>query len=692
MNKKFFSYTLFKEGFRQTRVIGLVGTIVILALTGFTWLGMLSSVLTQYTMEGVEPFFYACDFEVALVLVLQYVVFCPLMVFSSFGFLNRRDASDVYHALPHSRECLHISYFCAIMVRNLITTLATLVLVLVLYGVSPGMSVSFLGLLAFGFNMLAAQVAVGASVLFAMSITGTRFTNVAVSLLVIFLPRLVIGAFAGMLNNVCVIVDITKQYPFLSPTLNVVAGPPVALFTLNDLENLLNCFTSPVSGIYTLILGCVLFVGALWLLHGRKSETAGKSSPNRVLQGVYRVALGSVAGLIPVAVILSAIVDGDLKDFGFWVIVLVLVFFVALDYFLFELLTTKKAINMVKAIPGFLVVLVLDAVFLGAVFGIGSGLLAYTPTAEELDSVTILLENEENYFSSKVFEIQLKDEPTKTLVSKALSETVPMVKNDRINGIGGEIYGSYAPERYQMVKVCLQGDRGKQYRTLLISKEDYGFIVTTLEQHKEYKECFYQFPAPKAIGLEESTLTKTQEHELYEILMEDVKAMPFEQWHPMALSIDSYQGDRAFTVTVQAEEGGQDYLFYYPVTKTLMPQTFDYIMTNLIQNSESDIQFFKEELNSVVANQGLYEEYDVSVTILHPIEEVMSYGEYDWVTAMQEVLQYAKPYASGTDDVVVQMVLNQYNDNDYREIEVTFMVERQYIEPYLSSDYVEVYD
>ena len=38
-NKKFFSYGLFKEGFRQTRIIGLVGLITILAITALIWFG-----------------------------------------------------------------------------------------------------------------------------------------------------------------------------------------------------------------------------------------------------------------------------------------------------------------------------------------------------------------------------------------------------------------------------------------------------------------------------------------------------------------------------------------------------------------------------------------------------------------------------------------------------------------------------
>lgn len=703
-NKKFFSYGLFKEGLRQTRMIGLVGLITVLAITLLIWFGNFADDF-DYVMGGEQVTTTLYGMEVAAVLLLQYCVICPLMVLFLFRFLNKRDASDLYHALPYSRECVTVSCFSSVMAWNVITTLSTLVLVAGLYSFSPAMAINLSQLFSFGFNIFTAQFAVAASVLFAMSITGTAFSNVTVSLLVIFLPRLVLTALTGMMNTACVIVDIEKQFSFFNPALNVASGIPITAFQTmanGSGDSLLQCLIRPINGLYTLGLGLVLLVAAVWLLRKRKSETAGKSSPNRVLQAVYRVALGSVLGLLPVYVVFQGVMNEGSFYLSDIVILLVLLFFVALFYFLFELLTTKKAKNMVKAIPGFFVVLIIDAALLGATVGISNSLLNYIPQVSEIDEVYILHSDEENYFTVKTGEIALTDGPTRTLVSKALQETVDLVEAKRILGRGGsEFYGNYSIENYRTLEIAMECDRGKQYRYILVTHDQYDFFIKALEDCEEFTKGLYQMPTPEthtvisSLAVWDFPITKEQNAAVYQKILEDVEAMPFEQWYPIATRIHGFYSDRAFQVTVTVAENGKDYYMYFPITKTIFPKTFDLIMEYCNNGLPNSIEQFQTQLNEFVQTKKVHEDFDVSVTVLHPIEEYMMYDctDEEWLLVLQSVVKQATPYTPGTDDVVVYMVLNEYaNDYEYNQVCSTyFTVDREIVAPYLQES-GKVYD
>lgn len=696
-SKKFFSYGLFKEGLRQTRMIGLVGLITVLAITLLIWFGNFADDL-DYVMGGEQVTTILYGMEVAAVLLLQYCVICPLMVLFLFRFLNKRDASDLYHALPYSRECVTVSYFSSVMAWNLITTLSTLILVAGLYSFTPAMAINLSQLFSFGFNIFTAQFAVAASVLFAMSITGTAFSNVTVSLLVIFLPRLVLTALTGMMNTACVIVDIEKQFPFFNPALNVASGIPITGFqtmATGSGDSLLQCMIRPINGLYTLGLGLVLLVAAVWLLRKRKSETAGKSSPNRVLQAVYRVALGSVLGLVLVYLVFQGIMQENfyISDM---VILLVLLFFIGLCYFLFELLTTKKAKNMVKAIPGFFVVLIIDAALLGITLGLSHQLLGYLPTAEQMDAV-YLLNDDENYFDARCANIPLEDEPTKTLVAKVLKETVALVQEGRLHRDTNALYGNYMEEGTTSLKVKIAGEKGEQYRYLLMKTEYYDFLINTLENHEEFKELLYQVPTPQTHTMTINTyneglyLEEQQKEALYATMIEEVKGLPFEQWYALA-KLAHYMGrDRVFDIATTVEYQGKSYSLTYPITKEQFPKTFELFMEYWEESSPSaqSIEQFRTALTELKQTKKIHEEFDVGVTVWYPINQYMTSTE-DWLGAVETVLEHAKPYTPGTDDVVVYMSLQQYvafGEQMPKDSLTHFMVEWQYIEPYLEESF-----
>ena len=105
-----FSFSLMWEGFRQCQMIGIFALVLV----------VLGAVLTPagYAINAAgDPYFIR---QVLKVYAVNPVLFlaapaAPLMTLVLFHFLNSRAASDLYHALPHKRITLYLSYAASIL-------------------------------------------------------------------------------------------------------------------------------------------------------------------------------------------------------------------------------------------------------------------------------------------------------------------------------------------------------------------------------------------------------------------------------------------------------------------------------------------------------------------------------------------------------------------------------------------------
>lgn len=102
MRKPIFSPRLYLDGLKQLRLIGIAG-LVILALEAI--LIPVGGVLSQMDREFVSVELVGF-MNMHPMLVLCFCVLAPLMTLYLFQFLNKRNASDFYHAIPETRLCL----------------------------------------------------------------------------------------------------------------------------------------------------------------------------------------------------------------------------------------------------------------------------------------------------------------------------------------------------------------------------------------------------------------------------------------------------------------------------------------------------------------------------------------------------------------------------------------------------------
>ena len=211
MKHRLFDSRLYLDALRQLRTLGITATVLLVLEAVLIPVGEFISIRNWQggpIIQSVELY------EKHPLLILCFCLLAPLMTLYIFDFMNRRASSDFYHSLPNSRASLFLSLLAAVLTWTLFAMLAsTVVSVVSLSFLGRYFSLNLLGSLVFFFNVFAAAVLVATSVSVAMSVSGTTFTNIVVSLLLIFMPRLLIVVFSSLLGSIQPVVDGLPIFP-----------------------------------------------------------------------------------------------------------------------------------------------------------------------------------------------------------------------------------------------------------------------------------------------------------------------------------------------------------------------------------------------------------------------------------------------------------------------------------------------
>ena len=378
MKKRFFDVGLYLDGLRQLRIIGVM-MFVILELEAILMpLGQYINILQR---QGNGDLFYAGIGVVNFsgmhpLLLLSFTVFAPVMVLYLFSFLNKRSSSDFYHALPNTRVSLFFSFFAAVITwvtaACVISSMTSVAGYLML---SQFCTVNFTSVWVMLFNTLAASLYTAAAVAVGMCLSGTTFTNLVVSLLLIFMPRVLILIFTSYLSNVLNILSPEHFIPPLDSQYNVATNLVLGVF-VGGADRSLTFFTG---GLYTLGVGLVYTFLAALLFRARKSEAAARSAPNRALQTVYRCLLAFIVCLLPAVFIVENIINRRAPDADDVFLYLVLYLAAVLVYLIYELITTRKWRNLVRSLPALGILALCNLGLIGGMVGAYNSVLSFHP-------------------------------------------------------------------------------------------------------------------------------------------------------------------------------------------------------------------------------------------------------------------------------------------------------------------------
>jgi len=502
---KFFSFGLFRESFRQMRMPAVLAFVIFSIEAILMPLAQVISALNNWGSEWrdfVTPQ-TVIGLEVHWISIAAIYLVAPLLTIVAFGYLNHRNASDFYHSIPHTRRSVFISTYAAVAAWLAVilfgSGLISWVMVTVLpdfYALVGGTMIKLL------LNCFVGSLFTVSATVLAMTITGTVFNNLIVTALIVFLPRFIILLFSAVLTSELPMLVFEYMPWLLSNGCNITNGLVFGLFIEvfggNNAVNLMNLLTGIAPRLYTLVAALAYAALACWFYHRRKSESAGLSAPSPLMQHVFRITVTMVPCIGIVMFIFSSRRYLGLDElFGCFVLYVIAV----LIYFIYELITTKKWKNVLKAVPGLGIVLLLNIVCYLALSGLYTVQRDYSPDADDIDSVSIMNSiyragsrmTFADYVGLKTGDISLEDEQVKTIVANSLRKTVEARQYQDKTGDSQ----TYRPDNSITVVVKIDTGLTSRYRQIYLSTLEYSQIQTVLAQKSASAELWTTVPDVK---------------------------------------------------------------------------------------------------------------------------------------------------------------------------------------------------
>ncbi len=598
MKKRIFSPRLFWDGIKQLRIIGILSTVAL------CFIGMITPIM-QYLNQLDSSWTREPDtvnyLDMNMPIILLFCAIAPLMTLYLFSFLNKRDSSDFYHAIPETRQCLFLSLFASIITWLTFIAVVSAAVITIVYAALPALyTVNLSSVFITGFSSLVGSYLIAAGVAVAMCVTGTVFSNILVSLLLIFLPRLLIQIAVLAVTDALPLVSGLSFAAVLNYEYNVPVGFIFGLL-FGDYEKAL---TSVASGIYTLVIAVIFTVIALILFVKRSSESAGKSAPNRALQAIYRFLIGSVLTAVAVFGLFDTVVQGDYLDasmIGTLVILFVISVLLAL---VFQVITAHSFKHLPRYALGMIVSLLLfGGVYFGGIYGLYHTTMSFSPQPEQIESVRILSGNGygrlSDYFTSKTEQMELTDENAKRIVSEQLAYSLELLETS---------HDRYWSSGLPSVPVAIKCNGITHLRNVLISSEQLQSVYSEIYKTEEFRNVYTDLPETVSDIFVTNGYGDVHSYEaLYKVLLEEVREIGFDKWFALQTASDEEYPEYYYTAGTLSSptvnrldcrfyEGMQWYEINVPLDASVLPKTTqEYIDQNCRakQNGQELIDILK---------------------------------------------------------------------------------------------------
>ena len=665
--KSIFSPKLMMEGFRQCKMIGILALIImvlgaVLLPAGIAVSMSENSVIVPEAME-------AWSINTLLILVIPAVTLMTLVL---FHFLDTRSASDLYHALPHKRITLYLSYAASIVLWALVLIFASsLCSVITCLITSKYIALIMSTVLPYMFSLFLICLLIIGGMLTAINLSGTVFTNIVLSGMILFLPRalFMILRFTVFDGIPMLSTGISNNIIFGNDT-NLLFG----MFSMVIGENIIpDSIFRPEwhSIIYTFILAVIYLGVGAWLFCRRSSESAGQSAPTRMHQHVYRIIITMAYCIIVTSVLVSNItfVDnttsaGDI--FGYGVAYLI----GALIYFIYELITTKKWHNLISSLPGLALVAGLN---LGLAVGLNSVrdyMIDQRPKADEISSISIGTNeydmNMNNYWDYDLYanmkgsEIKITDPDVISIISYYLDENVMTWKSEGVSSYYSKYYNSST--NYIIYEVSIDTGSSELNRIVMVPESDSDKIMSIMENIPEYIETWKNPPKPVSNetisidGIGRERLRTEDAEKIYNIYCQELKEIPFKELYE-AYNNHIYNNDICINYTFS--ENGYTKTINCYVYKEIMPKTAEAYFEIIYNNQADYINNFESIVND--------DKYDLIEVNLHGDS-----GEIDYLNVAfsdieefyTNVRKYIKDGPVKADDLYAVISMYPYDYND----------------------------
>ena len=532
MKKNNRALKLYFESLRQTRVIGIIFTVILTVASLLLLInGYINSISFIESMKLQDPDYVHSPEIISFIefnplyITLPFVM-APILALTAFSFLNKRSSSDFYHSITQKRSTLFTACaasFCWLIFAAVVSTVIGIITALCFKEIF----IINWNTLIYLLEALVASLYVFAATALATIATGTLFNNICLTGIIIVVPRVLMYLVAESVLSAVDVLPGISNLGLLDPRYNLIFR-----YLISSVRHSIDYATAPL--IYTLILGAIYLVIALIAFIKRPSEAAGQSAPNRFLQTAYRI---SFVMLIcsPACFLITIGIDESYS--GDIVSIIAVYVFALIAWFVYELLTTRKASNLIKTIPSLSILVLLNVIMIVTSIGIKYNVESFRPEPEEIEYLRFT-ETDYNFYGydymslyeylvGDLGEIEIKDPEAIKVVSDNLK--LNLDEDDRYylysntdtatSENGWEV-------TYTNITVGIKTSEGLKFRSIDISNSDYNIIKNALFDTIVNERKLNDLPAEKDVVLESYLdINKKQALELYRTLYEEFSGM-----------------------------------------------------------------------------------------------------------------------------------------------------------------------
>lgn len=526
-NKKYFSVKLFINNFLQLKLMGILGTvlIVLFSMDMLVSEGMSCARSTIESGRLVQVSITGNDMEMLLFIV---VVCTPVLMLMAFGCFNKRDSADFYGALPFTRLNMYLTKIAAVFAWQLIIQVVSVIGIMAAIGIYHRYfiySASSIAMIVLG--IFVCNLVCGASIALACALTGNLVSNICVAGLIMFLPVAVKTLLELFIRKGFKYAADSSVVPFISDGKNLLTSG-----VLNSFGYGRGSLTELISAdriIYSTILAAIYAVIGYLVFAIRKSEIAGKASSGNKVQFVVRAIIGFFIIEIGILDVIGDYFKSMDYDYEFYagdcVIEMIIVIVVAVAaIFLYELLTGEKSRiikNSAISLGTSLIVVLLFTC--GAVAGL-SAMRSYKVEASEVSHVRVVMNTGfyyygDEYYQDKTKDINIPDDRCIQLLADAYNSADINTSSPKMDGTYIDVY----------FKDGLLG----RYRRVYLTSQDYEKFLGYLGEVKEYQHVYTQLPDYNTSEIYTNANIELSEEDmkkLYECLKNELAQVDFAEY------------------------------------------------------------------------------------------------------------------------------------------------------------------
>ncbi len=616
--KKIFSKGLYAEGLRQTRMMTVIFTAVLIFGLAAYAAGCASSsadMIVDYVdaveLDGGSSISAAI---IAVWFALIVMIAAPVITFRLFSFLSGRSESDFYHSLPYKRSTVFLSYTAALITQfavMLASAGASLVLLFAVFDRSAKLNVMYdMWQPAFGeYSYLygagaapyllyltlcffaAALLCCGAA-LIGRCASGTAFNSSILYISVLLIPRLVIAsaytAFADLVPPAVVAGRFTEI--FLQDTnINI----PVSAVINAGVTNMIDVSThwlSVRSVIYTAVLAIIYIALSALIFVKKKSEAASDPAPSKPLRFVYSVLVFCSVSFLATAYLwhdkMRLIRYNDPADllpiepryFIFYAVALVI-------FLIYVLITTKKWSGIVRALPALGVGILLNAALAASVWGFSEAEINFIPTSEDVQWISVCGDPDEGSYERNgvsAYDLALMSGEKYRITDKEAIKTVCKRLSEYMDDYleRDQFPTSYIDGRKLTVrKVVIKTASAKKTRLIYLSDDELSVIESALLQNDGFRGDLASLPAMCGdtvdVNGEALRASLPTSSEIIKTLEAEMKTVDGEEFLKQNKAyIRASASDRLCVVSYNVKRGGTVLRFKIPVSQKLTPKTY----------------------------------------------------------------------------------------------------------------------